>query len=255
MNTSPSEAVRAYSAKVIKNSVEIKFNISLFNRQVEKVHYSMLRLYRRPLTKEQLRSVKEKCGGDHLTNVTLQLYSHSGSINSLQQYSLRAIQPLQVAGLGEESWVEFVNLTQMFASFVRNYQGSTSRQVKLRLAVQCSSISPSELGLVFDSAKHKPQLVEFTENDLQKEMILPTAMNVLARSQLQHDRSKRDTSTSEEAAPEQTTTATSPSNNSASVQAILEPLPTNYKSRSCNLYKYTVSFLILYMAYRVCKLR
>jgi len=221
--------------------------VSLENRGLQKVHYSMLRLYRHALNKVQIKMVKDKCGADHSTNVNLQLYSRSGyNSKGTPLYVLQASKPLQFAKLGKGGWFEFMNLTKLFKSFVHASSNSTgSRLVDLRLAVQCSSVGPVGLGFKFELARERPQLVEFTENEMQKEMIFPKTMSLLASSQLQEEqqqqqRHRRAVLASSEVMSDEPTSA--PGNDSEMAQTQgLPTLPSNYDSIKCTLYHHEVS--------------
>ena len=211
------------------------------------MHYSMLRLYRHALSRVQIKVLKDKCGVDHSNDIVLQLYSQSGfSSKGIPQFQLRASKPLQLAKLGIGGWIEFRNLTTLFKSFVNISDNSTgSRLVDLRLAVQCLSVNPASLGLLFGSARERPQLVEFTENEMQKEMIFPKSMTLLASSQLQEQqqqqRRKRSVLTTAE---EPTAVSSVPPDNSSEIAQTqgLPTLPSNYDSIKCTLYHHEVSF-------------
>ncbi len=241
VNTSPSKAVRAHNSRSLKNSVEIIFNVSLANREVQTIHYSMLRLYKQSLNKAQMSMVKEKCGNGRAGHINLQLYSpydHPTS-SGMAQYSLCASQSLSMAKLRTTDWIEFRNLTNTFKSLVNVSvtNNSSSRLVSMRLAVQCPSVRPQDLGFKYTSAQERPQLVEFTENNMQKEMIFPKAMGLLAASQLQQDRRHKRDASNEEPVGTSPPTTDEPE---AQIQT-LPTMPANFKSLKCTLYHYEVS--------------
>lgn len=264
MDATPSKALHSYNkARELTNSMEISFNLSFSNRQVDTVRYAMLRLYRQPLTPHQLKTVKSKCGSDvDLSNISLQLFSQSGTIGNLSTFSLRAVHPLLVSDLAEEKWVEFLNLTRIFKDIVDSEDNVTSKSVHLRLAVHapCSSITPTELGFVFATSKQKPQLVEFAENALQKEVLFSNVVTLFATANLHSHRSKRQAEVGTEVNAAKLETEVNagsgdilpepPTNGSSAVKAqskestpprVLSPLPLNYKVISCQLYHFEVS--------------
>lgn len=236
------------------NSLEMSFNVSISNRQVDTIRYTMLRLYRQPLAPHQLEAVKNKCGSD---SIILQLYSHSGTIGNLSTFSLRAVHPLSVSNLAEEEWVEFLNLTRMYKDIIDSQLDSTqgnvtSKNVHFRLAVRapCSSITPTELGFVTATSKQKPQLVEYAENALQKEMIFSRVVSLLATADFQNSRSKRQAKVEmDDGVMGSGNFLPEPHNNSSDAMTqsdesapptMLHPLPTNYKHIGCKLYHYEV---------------
>ena len=229
-DTDPSTALLAYNTeRELKNTLEISFNISISTRHVDIIRFAMLRLYRQSLTPNQLEIVKRKCGSDFdLSNVTLQIYSRSGTIGNLSTFSLRAVHSLYGSDLAEEEWVEFMNLTRMYKDLVDSVHNSPHRNITFRLAVRapCSSITPTELGFVFTTSKQKPQLVEFAENALQKEMTFSQVLSLSNPTDSQSHLSKRQAS----------------DDSGGNSSRMLATLPNHLEFFRCQLFSFQVSF-------------
>ena len=241
----PSTAAHAYNReRELKNSLEILFNISVSSREGT-IRYAMLRLHRQPLTPHQLEALQTKCGDDvDLSSSTLQLYSLSGTVGNVSTFSLRKVHSLHGSNFSEEEWVEFTNMTRMYKDFVDSLHilaqddGTSRIPVTLRLAVDsaCSSISPTELGFTPTTFKQKPQLVKFSENDLQKQLLFSRVGSLLATTRItegQRQRSKRQAACSNYTGISGSTSPT----------PALEDVSSCYNVTPCRLYNYEVNII------------
>ena len=233
----PSKAVHSYNdARELKNSMAISFQISFTYSQTDLARYSMLRVYRNPLSADQILSLQQKC--NNFSNVNLQLYTQTSVKNGIPVFSLRAVQSLSESDFTRGEWIEFFNLTKMYKSTIQSIQRELNEahltellQMRLTLSGPCPDLSPSELGFT-STSEHRAQLLGMVENSMQKELIFSRVVRAIVE-----ERARRDTidsgsgSESSQESADITTSSTQSSIN-------------NYLHTKCRLRKLYVSFTL-----------
>ena len=183
-------------SKIIKNSLAISFNVSQTWGHDGIIRYALLRVHREPVDVEMLAHLTQRCGS--LSKFKLRLFTQieDGS----QAYKLVAAKPLPVANLTEGEWVEFWNITKLYAAMVKSIQKELgedkthmTKVLRTRLQLKtpsCGPLSPSVLG--FSSvAEHKAQLVGVEETTIDKDLTFSKVMSMIARQQYLQKRSRR----------------------------------------------------------------
>lgn len=231
-NQSALPALHSFNRKrELKNSLAISFNVSGGQRDV--IRYAMLRVYREPVDKLAL--LQENCSS--LSELSLQLYTQTSTEGENPIFSLRGVQSLSQANFTQGEWVEFLNLTNMYKSFMETVQeeledGELATAVlNTRLTVNspsCSSLSPSALGFV-SVAEYRAQLVGLGENLIENEVRFS---DLITRSRRNSDTDELST----EAPSNQTM-------NPGPTQPSSVPLnsPGDYRYSRCQLYRHYVS--------------
>ena len=246
----------------LKNSLEISFNISLTPDQDEIIHYAMLRLYRQPLSFDQIAALQHRCS--NLSSLTLQLYTQASTESSTPVFSVRSVQSLSEIDLTRGKWVEFLNLTRVYKSMIEPMYKKLSEEITdqvlhLRLTVggPCSDLSPSDLGFI-SVLEYKAQLIGLTENLIQKNLPFSRVMSLIAKEQsrakrqadevqlgsgqplVETEESRLETLDFTEASNE-SNIVTFTENDQPPTEPTNEPPRMHYNSLRCTFFRYYVS--------------
>lgn len=254
---SPLPAVHSYNMqRELKNSVAISFNISSNPSESSDpdIRYALLRVYRKPLSSDQLALLEEKCSNLSITN--LQLYTQISATESHAVYALRAVQSLSPLNstFSTGEWVEFLNLTSIYKQFVASIEKTPNKtstatfHIRLSVGGSCASVSPSDLG--FESvSEYRAQLIGIARETTDKDIDFSKIMSYLAHNQ---PRTRRQTSnsTAREQFNRLATAAPPPGSPTLATEQSTVPPPSslpsvqNISRGRCALYHYYVSVVL-----------